>query len=247
MSVNSVCITRVEVSYIYCYSLLLVMACMIMSLLLFWHEHYLWVARWLVRPPFDLQILPHVSHTKPVLLLDAVTEKVVCMLGLQFLLLNLNKVASGRCWRHSLALMSIFSAIATGFPLSPSSSSLSSPPSSSSPLSSSGGQSSLLSVSLNRPLLKLFASSCILRGSCTEQIEQVMQLDIEYPWSVHCVDCVRQVLWKLWPQFRRWTGTFSSAVQCSLSQANRGSGSWPVQAYPKGRLLWSTVASREGR
>ena len=184
------------------------------------------VAWFLVSPPLVLQTLPHVGHTWPAWTFTVAASDLLEVAGLEFLLLYLNKSAWGRCCRCSLALRSIFWTIVTGLPslsslsefslsslsLSPSLSSSSSPS-----LSTHGSSSSLSSIPANKPLLKLLASSCILRGSCTEQMGQIALFGIEYPWSLQSEDLPRQTLWKVWLQLRRFTGRFtwsSSALWC---------------------------------
>ena len=218
---------------------------------------YLCVAWCWVSPPLVLQTLPHVGHTWPVWTFTVAASDLLEVACLEFLLRYLNKSAWGRCCRRSLALRSIFWTIVTGLPSLSSLSEFSlsslslSPSSLSSPSSSAhGSPPSLSSIPANKPLLKLLASSCTLRGSCTEQMGQIALYGIEYPWSLQSEDLRRQTLWKVWPQLRRCTGRLtwsSSALQSSASQAKRGSGSSPFHAYPKGKLRWSTVASREGR
>ena len=188
---------------------------------------YLCVAWCWVSPPLVLQTLQHMGNTWPVWTFTVAASDLLEVAGLEFLLLYLNKSAWDRCCRRCLALRSIFWTIVTGLPslsslsefsLSSLSLSQSSSSSSSSPWSSArGSPPSLSSIPANKPLLKLLASSCTLRGSCTEQMGQIALFGIEYPWSLQSEDLPRQTLWKVWPQLRRCTGRFtwsSSALWC---------------------------------
>lgn len=99
--------------------------------------------------------------------------------------------------------------------------------------------------SSQQTFVKLLASSCTLRGSCTEQMVQIALFGIENPWSLQSEDLPSQTLWKVWPQLKRCTGRLtwsSSALQSAASHANRVSGSSPFHAYPKGikrgEVIW---------